>query len=34
MVLLLEANGEDVTVKLDDATANKINNAAKWIWAT
>ena len=28
MVWLTEANGEDVTVKLDDATANKINNAA------
>ena len=28
MVLLLKLNGDDVTVKLDDATANKINNAA------
>ena len=26
--IVTEANGEDVTVKLDDATANKINNAA------
>ena len=26
--IVTEANGDDVTVKLDDATANKINNAA------
>ena len=26
--IVTEANGEDVTVKLDDDTANKINNAA------
>ena len=26
--IVTEANGEDVTVRLDDATANKINNAA------